>query len=54
MNKSFQNYLVENSVLDNDSNKINKIYFDKFNGEFLIKVNTGGYINNGYICGFEN
>ena len=46
---SIENLLIHNRVLDNNSNKINKVYFDSFSGNTEIKIATGGTLNNGYI-----
>ena len=46
---NLQYALIKNRVLDNSSNRINKIHFDRFSGESLIALSTGGYLNNGYL-----
>lgn len=46
---SIESLLFQNGVIDNNFNKINKIYFDCFAGNTEIKIGTGGALNNGYI-----
>ena len=34
---------------NNSSMGIKKMFFDKFDGETIVEISTGGYLNNGYI-----
>jgi len=48
-NDSLKNALIKNRVLDNSSNFLSKVHFDNHYDESIININTGGYLNNGYI-----
>lgn len=48
-NNNIEKLLIKNRILDNDSNKIHKIYYKNFSGEKIINLDTGGYLNNGYV-----
>ena len=40
---------IVNREVNNSSMGIKKMFFDKFDGETIVEISTGGYLNNGYI-----
>jgi len=41
--------LIVNGEKNNASMGLKKMFFDKFDGEAIVEINSGGYLNNGYL-----